>query len=138
MRIQRVKHDHPALRALHQLTLPSDAEPHWGSGWWWLVWADEGIAPVAFAGCQPSQRWGDAMYLCRSGVHQAFRGKGLQRRLISVRERLARRLGMRWVITSTHENPASANSLIACGFRMYEPNKPWGAKGTLYWRKEIA
>jgi hypothetical protein len=27
--------------------------------------------------------------------------------------------------------------LIACGFKMFEPSKPWGCKDTLYWRKKL-
>jgi GNAT superfamily N-acetyltransferase len=66
------------------------------------------------------------------------RGQGLQRRLIGARERHARALGMAWLVTDTYQNPASSNSLIAAGYRLYEPAQPWGARGTLYWRKRLA
>jgi GNAT superfamily N-acetyltransferase len=79
----------------------------------------------------------DAVYLCRSGVIPKARGKGLQRKLISVRLRFARARCMTWAISDTFHNPASANNLIRCGFSMYEPSQPWGAKGTLYWRRRL-
>jgi hypothetical protein len=41
------------------------------------------------------------------------------------------------LITDTYLNPASSNSLISCGFRLFEPSNPWGARGTLYWRKKL-
>jgi hypothetical protein len=28
--------------------------------------------------------------------------------------------------------------LIATGFRMFEPDDPWGLSNTLYWRKSLA
>ena len=49
----------------------------------------------------------------------------------------AKRLGMNWLITDTTDNPPSANSLIACGFKLFEPSKPWANKQSLYWRKRI-
>jgi hypothetical protein len=41
------------------------------------------------------------------------------------------------LVTDTHDNPASANSLIARGFKLFDPTKPWGATGTLYWRLKL-
>jgi GNAT superfamily N-acetyltransferase len=76
-------------------------------------------------------------YLCRAGVLESHRGRGLQKRLIRVRERKARKLGWTHVVTDTYENPASANSLIKCGFRSYLPRNPWGAKGVAYWIKRL-
>lgn len=105
-------------------------------GWWWLI--DDGEESVAFAGMTKSSRWHDTIYLCRAGVMWAHRGHGLQKRLIKAREAYARRLGYRWLITDTaRENFASANSLVACGFRLYRPSKPFGRKGALYWKKRI-
>jgi predicted acetyltransferase len=66
-----------------------------------------------------------------------MRGQGLQKKFIRVRIRQAKALKMNWVITSTFDNPASANSLIACGFKMFNPTKPWMAKNTSYWRLKL-
>jgi hypothetical protein len=62
---------------------------------------------------------------------------GLQKRLIRVRERMARELGWAWLITDTFQNPPSANSLISCGFKNFAPTKPWGFAGANYWRKKL-
>lgn len=134
VRVER-SHDVSLLKRLHTVTLPADDLPNFAAGSWWV--ARRGDAVVAFAGLTPSVRWGDACYLVRSGVIPSARGRGLQRRLIQVRERHARRAGMRWLITDTFQNPASANSLIACGFRLFEPRDPWGLNGALYWRKAL-
>lgn len=120
---------------LQRAVLPGD-EPHpTDTGVWWLVY--DGDKAVAFAGMVPSKRWALTMYLCRAGVAESHRGQGLQKRLIGVRERAAKALGVRWLITDTTANPASSNSLIARGFRLYEPSAPWGPKAALYWRKKL-
>jgi GNAT superfamily N-acetyltransferase len=104
-------------------------------GWWWIA-QDDG-EPVGFAGMVQSYRWGDAVYFCRAAVLPKARGNGLQKRLIATRTRKAKQLGMNWAITDTRKNPASANSLISAGFRMYEPALPWGLKDGCYWKKRI-
>jgi GNAT superfamily N-acetyltransferase len=125
-----------ALTRLQKQCLPYDEPTSTTSGYWWLVHSEDGV-PVAFAGLVPSQRWSDCGYLCRAGVLPAHRGQGIQKKLIRVRIRQARALGWNWLITDTHDNPASANSLIARGFRLFNPTKPWGADSALYWRLEL-
>lgn len=79
------------------------------------------------------------VYLCRAGVKRKFRGKGLQKRMIKVRLGAARKIpGVKVAITYTsYENLASANSLISCGFKLYEPASKWGFRNGLYFRKEL-
>jgi GNAT superfamily N-acetyltransferase len=103
--------------------------------YWWIAYHEN--KPVAFAGLRKSHRYSDVGYLCRVGVAEAHRGKGLQKRLVKVRCRYAKRIGMTWVRTDTHFNLASSNNLIACGFKLFRPNHPWSFKGSLYWRKEL-
>jgi GNAT superfamily N-acetyltransferase len=124
------------LAVLQQKCLPGDTPSDTTTGWWWVVY-DALNLPCAFAGLIPSVRWTDTGYLCRAGVLSSHRGQGVQKRLIRARIRQARALGWEWLITDTYQNPASANSLIATGFKMYEPSQPWGAKETLYWRLKL-
>lgn len=73
-------------------------------------------------------------YLSRVGVTTEHRGKGLQKRLIRVRLAHAKRHGYSNAITYTVKAGArSINSLIACGFRYYEPPRPWAGSDMLYW-----
>jgi GNAT superfamily N-acetyltransferase len=66
-----------------------------------------------------------------------FRGQGLQKRLIRIRLKTAKAIGMNWAVTDTYDNPASGNNMIACGFKLFIPSDPWGVGRTLYWRKRI-
>lgn len=123
------------IKYLHTLTFGDTApmvNPE--DGMWWLV--DYQREPVGFAGLDVSTHEATG-YLCRSGVLHEHRGQGLQKRLIRVREAKARRLGWKWMHTDTADNPPSANSLIGVGYRMFNPDFPWGLPRSIYWRKKL-
>jgi len=122
------------LSRLQKVCLPYDQPIDTNFGSWWI--ATENGVDIGFAGLVRTVSWTDCGYLCRAGVIPDARGQGLQKKLINVRVRQAKALGWNWVVTDTRLNPASANSLISCGFKMFEPSKPWGYKDTLYWRKK--
>lgn len=124
------------LSVLQKKCLPFDKPFDTNYGYWWTV-TDALDNHCAFAGLVSSVRWSDCGYLCRAGVLPSHRGHGLQKKLIRVRIRQAKALGWNWLITDTYENPASSNSLIACGFKLFEPSNPWGADKTLYWRLKL-
>lgn len=140
MNIKKVNTNSPqvlaALAFLHSECLPSDEYPDFSLGWWWLAY-DENDNPVGFAGLYPSVRWAQTGYLCRAGVLESARGKGLQKALIKARIRHAKRLGYHWLLSDTRRNPASSNALISCGFRLYEPSIPWGFRNSLYFRLKL-
>lgn len=123
------------LNKLQRECLPSDTLYDVRCGDWWIA-VQNGKA-VGFAGIVRSARWIDTGYLCRSGVVRGARGHGIQKRLIRVRALFARKMGWAWLITDTYDNPPSSNSLISCGFKLFNPSVEWGAKGTLYWRKKL-
>lgn len=124
------------LKFLQKKCLPYDYPYDTTKGHWWIAYVDD-VTPVAFAGLVRSYSWYDCGYLCRAGVLKEYTGKGIQKRLIKVRELQAKKLGWNWLITDTHDNPASSNNLIACGFRLYNPTAPWAFKDSLYWRKKV-
>jgi GNAT superfamily N-acetyltransferase len=124
-----------ALATMQLHCLPDDKPYFPDVGWWWI--GIDGKQAVAFCLLTPSSQWKDTVYLARSGVFPAWRGKGLQKRMISVREKFARKHGYRWVISDTTANPPSANSLISRGYKLYAPSNPWGYETTLYWRKRL-
>jgi len=123
------------LLVLQKNCLPYDKPYDTNSGYWWIATADG--MDCGFAGLVYSSSWSDCGYFIRCGVMPDYRGQGLQKKFIRVRIRQAKSLKMNWVITSTYDNPASANSLISCGFKMFNPTKPWMAKNTSYWRLKL-
>lgn len=124
------------LEILQLECLPYDKPAQTSKGYWWIAYSDSGV-PIGFAALYPSLRWADAGYMARSGVLPSHRGKGLQKALIKARIRKARKLGYKWLLSDTRDNPASSNSLIACGFRLYQPSKPWAFKNSLYFRLKL-
>ena len=131
----RVSANAEMLFSLQRRILPSDEALDPGKGFWWIVF--DGAEPVAFAALRSVPSWSRTGYMARCGVLPAYRGRGIQRSLLTVREKMARRLGMVRIISTTYNNPASANNLIARGYRTYEPIQRWGAKETIYWVKNL-
>ena len=125
-----------AIRFLQKECLPLDTVLSPKNGWWWMAYCDGRLA--GFAAMLQSSKTPQAAYLARAGTLEAFRGRGLQKKLIRERLKFAKDLGLTQAITDTTDNVASANALIATGFRMYEPDDPWGLPNTLYWRKTLA
>lgn len=119
-----------------QLTcLPGDEPMNATNGYWWIARDVDKL--TGFAGMIPSVRWIDTIYLCRAGVVPAYRGMGLQKKLIRARINKAKKLGYKWIVTDTTDNPASSNSLIAYGFKLFQPAKPWAFSNSLYFRLKI-
>jgi GNAT superfamily N-acetyltransferase len=123
------------LETLQRACLPEDTPVFPEDGTWWV--GHDGSQAVAFCLIEPSCQWLDTAYLARSGVLKAWRGQGLQKKMITIRERHARSMGYRWMISDTTDNPPSSNSLMAKGYRIFDPSKPWGMNTTLYWRKRL-
>lgn len=132
-------HEHrDELRTLHDLTFFDAAPaPDLYRGHWWLVWDRKAAKCVAFAGLYPAKSTPLTGYLVRVGVLKEARGHGLQRRLLTVREHRARKNGWTHTITDTTDNPASANSLIGAGYRIFEPTYRWAFPHSIYWIKDL-
>jgi GNAT superfamily N-acetyltransferase len=109
--------------------------PKFEDGWWWI--GTDGREAAAFCGFTQSSYHPTYAYLKRAGVLERHRGNGLQKRMITLRERRARSMGFSWAITDTTNNPASANSLISAGYRLWMPEVPWAFDNSLYWRKRL-
>lgn len=98
---------------------------------WWLVCDARGDY-VGFGGARrlPGRR---VVLLERAGVLSQHRGRRLHERLVRARLRWA---GDARVITYTaHFNTASSNTMIRCGFRLYEPDYAWAGRDVLYWMR---
>ena len=138
--VKKVDTRNPAIQNLlmflQRQILPADSPYKPDRGHWWVAYAECG-KPVAFAGLVRSLKWSDTGYLCRAGVMDGFTGHGLQKRLILARIKQARKLGWNWLVTDTTNNPASANSLINAGFKIYRPGQLWSWKHSIYWKYKV-
>jgi len=134
IRVRRATQDQVSFaRDLDRQCLPGCV---WYPGeYWWLAWHKD--EPVGYAGLARSHQWRNCGYLCRSGVLPEYRGLGLHRRMIRTRISFARSLGWEYLFTDTRQNCASANNLIHCGFRLYDPQNPWSFSDACYWRLKL-
>lgn len=125
--------DRQAVASLMEQILPGESRDV-NRNLWWVVTEATGTA-VGFAGLKLMPD-GPA-FLMLSGILPKFRGNALQKRLIRVRLRHAVQAGFRQSVTYTVVgNVASANSLISCGFRAYEPEYAWAGRSVNYWIRE--
>lgn len=125
------------LIEMQKITMPADEllKPEDALQWW--IAYDRDI-PIAYAALSKSKQVPNRGYLSAAGVLPGYRGLGIQKRLIRVRQAYARRNGMTCLVTDTvTSNPASSNSLIACGFKAFYPPHPWKIGQACYWRKEL-
>lgn len=143
-RIREVDADEYAdeLEALHRSTF-ADGTPlaDFTEGHWWIAF-HLGLSgrlniPAAFIGVRQSILASDTGYFIRVGVLPQHRGYGLQRRLMRAMEQKARKVGWVRVVSDTRNNPHSANNIIAAGYRMFNPEPPWGFTDASYWIKDL-
>lgn len=107
------------LREVHALAFPDDIWPG-DDDLFWI--AARGPELLAFASARPQ---GDMLELTRCAVVASAGGTGMQRKLIAVRERHARRTGCKTVCTyTTRDNYGSITNLIRAGYRFAESRSP--------------
>lgn len=115
----------------------AQADPLWSGvrpdmdGLWYV--AREGRTRLGYIGLQ---RIPEGWYLQRYYVDPEWHSRGIGRALVRRGVREALRAARGDVLTYTMAaNVVSANCLIACGFRLYDPAWAWvGRSGVLYWR----
>ena len=130
MRI-RATTDIDLVEKLHRSIFPVDDFPDDCKHW--IAWEDD--VPVGF--CSAKYVDGEnTVFMARAGVLPKYRGNGYHKRMLSVRERWARKVA-RWAVTyCTYENHTSLASLIKNGWTLYEPARKW-ADQAHYLQKDL-
>lgn len=137
MRIVRTQ-EIALCRELHDRYLGEDCTfetPEAGNLYWLALHGD---LPFGYCSMRPSVIDPYAIFLSRCVVTLGARGQGLQRRMIRVREREARRLDF-WRCTTytARDNMASAHNLIRCGYTLYRPTPPYAGDDELYFERHL-
>lgn len=104
---------------------------------WWIIEDKNQI--VAYCG-HCFVQWSMTnhyIYFNRAWVKKDYRGKGLQKRLIRVRIRNAKKLTNTILTYTIKDNYPSINSLISCGFKLYEPEYKYIDDEVLYFRMDF-
>lgn len=99
---------------------------------WWVVLNDRGSI-IAYCGSIYSE---GICIFNRAWVRKQYRGKGLHKKMIQTRLRAAKRKAGVAITYTITTNFASANNLISCGFKLYEPVYKYGGDA-LYFIKYL-
>lgn len=134
-----VRHSYDAdlARYLHAKIFPTDEWYQKDSSIYWIVW-DNYKRPVGFCMLAPVDE--EIVFLSRAGLLKEARGKGLHTRMIATREKWAKKLGFKKIITYTLvSNIRSSYNLQKAGYFLYEPEYKYASdeNDVLYWIKEI-
>ncbi|CAN5697578.1 hypothetical protein BH10PSE6_BH10PSE6_06110 [soil metagenome] len=135
---------HLILR-MDRICFPVDDPPSIAGAEWVIGW--EGETPAAYCAWKPVEQ-GDlaAGFHYRGGVLPEYRGQGLQRQMLRLREGRMRERGLTAAVTYTDaDGAASMRSLIAEGYRPYAPTPTTtlsglgrlGRVGFVHWRKAL-
>lgn len=122
------------VRSLHRDCFPGDDFYDHDGNQYWIAWNDK--EPIGFTMLTIMDE--NIGFLSRSGVLPNYRGNGLQRRFIRVREMFARKNDLKNIITYTKiHNISSSRSIQKCGYDLYIPEYEYADKDCLYWIKVI-
>lgn len=105
---------------------------------WWVGYA--GDVPAAYCALRTNyESRTPVAYLYRAGVMPGYRGYGLQKKMIDIRCRAAKRKNLRAMVTIVAwNNAASMRSLMSAGFKPFRPNAYSLILDTLvHWRKDL-
>lgn len=130
--------DLAAIQELDKVFFFEAVQPHQATVWWIARTTASPRDVAGYAGARIMKSLPRTAFLERAAVCRWARGRGLQRRLIRARLRWAKARGCDRAITYTINNPPSSNNLIACGFKLYEPQKRWiDGDDVLFWERRL-
>lgn len=111
---------------------------HLSHGLWWIAQEIETNIAIAFAGMVPFFESCDGVgYLKRAYVLPQYRGQGLQREFLRIREERARQIGWHLLVSECRNNPPSQKNFLLAGYETFTPEQPWGEHGSIYFRKRL-
>jgi GNAT superfamily N-acetyltransferase len=140
------REDAALIAQMDVVCFPIDA-PAVFAGANWFIGGDGG-RPAAYCAWKPIEH-DDATvgFHYRGGVLPDWRGQGLQREMLRLREAEMREQGIAWAVTYTDaDGAASMRNLIAEGYRPYAPTPTTtlsglgrlGRVGFVHWEKRLS
>ena len=131
------------LRWLDAEIFPHDLPSEIGTANWFLGWDNNNA--VAFCGWKPYLLGVELVgFHYRSGVLQDYRGLGLQRKMVDIREDEMRKSNLKAAVTYTETySAASMTNLISMNYRPYEATEKTALcdlskyKRMVHWRKAL-
>lgn len=109
--------DGQRILRMDRVCFPVDEPPDIAGAEWFIGW--DGEARAAYCAWKPTEQDGVAVgFHYRAGVLPDYRGRGLQRQMLRLREAKMREQGLGTAVSYTDaDGAASMRSLIAEGYR---------------------
>ena len=137
--------EHAEIARMDRVCFPVDTPTAIAGAEWTIAW--DGETPAAYCAWKIVEHDGVSVgFLYRGGVLPGWRGRGLQREMVRLREAEMRRQGLRKSVTYTDaDGAASMRNLIAEGYRPYGPTPGTtlsgigrlGRVGFVHWEKNL-
>jgi ribosomal protein S18 acetylase RimI-like enzyme len=137
--------DESQIAELDRICFPIDTPPDISSARWFIGW--DGNKPAAYCAWKTVEHDGAPVgFHYRGGVLPGYRGQGLQRQMLRLREEDMRRDGVSKAVTYTDaDGAASMRNLIAEGYRPYAPTPATtlsglgrlGRVGFVHWERRL-
>jgi len=137
--------DGERILKMDRICFPIDVPPGIAGAEWVIGW--DGETPAAYCAWKTIEHDGLPVgFHYRGGVLPDYRGHGLQRQMLRLREARMREQGLRAAVTYTDaDGAASMRNLIAEGYRPYAPTATTilsglgrlGRVGFVHWKKAL-
>jgi len=137
--------DEALIAEMDRICFPLDTPAVFAGAQWLIGW--DGDKPAAYCAWKTVEHDGVPVgFHYRGGVLPDYRGQGLQRRMLHLREDEMRRHGLAKAVTYTDaDGAASMRNLIAEGYRPYAPTPNTtlsglgrlGRVGFVHWEKKL-
>lgn len=137
--VRATESDRAALMAIQKICFCAGEEQiEYEHASWWI--ARQGEDEAGFICLQQSAYWSDCFYLARVGVVEDHQGHGLMQKLVRAAIGWAKKKGYAYIVTDVLTwNAASANGLINCGFRLFDPEEKWsGSRDVIYLSRDLS
>ena len=138
------REDAALIAQMDVVCFPSDTPAAFAGANWFIGW--DGDRPAAYCAWKPVEHDEPVGFHYRGGVLPAWRGHGLQREMLRLREAEMRERGIARAVTYTDADAAaSMRNLIAEGYRPYVPTPSTtlsglgrlGRVGFVHWEKAL-
>ena len=138
------REDAALIAQMDVVCFPIDTPAEFAGANWFIGW--HGDRPAAFCAWKVVEHDEPVGFHYRAGVMPDWRGKGLQRQMLRLREAEMREQGLRKAVTYTDaDGAASMRNLIAEGYRHYTPTPATtlsglgrlGRVGFVHWEKKL-
>ena len=138
------REDAALIAQMDVVCFPIDTPAEFAGANWFIGWA--GDKPVAYCAWKVVEHDELVGFHYRGGVMPDWRGQGLQRQMLRLREAEMREQGLRTAVTYTDaDGAASMRNLIAEGYRPYVPTPTTtlsgvgrlGRVGFVHWEKKL-